>query len=125
MPEPCVYVIDDEEAVRDSMALLLEARELTVQTFATGAEFLAVAASLPPGCVVTDMRMLGMDGLELLRKISESNLSLPVILMTGHGEGSLAAQAARAGATACIEKPFRADVLLDAVLSVLQVEETP
>jgi FixJ family two-component response regulator len=62
MLEPRVYVIDDEEAVRDSMALLLEAREFTVQIFASGAEFLAVAASLPPGCVVTDMRMPGMDG---------------------------------------------------------------
>lgn len=125
MLEPRVYVIDDEEAVRDSMALLLEARELRVQSFASGAEFLAVAAALPPGCVVTDMRMPGMDGLELLRRITESNLSLPVIVMTGQGEGSLAAQAARAGAIACIEKPFRADVLLDAVFSGLQVGEAP
>jgi two-component system, LuxR family, response regulator FixJ len=66
-----------------------------------------------------------MDGLELLRRISESNLSLPVIVMTGHGEGSLAAQAVGAGAIDCIEKPFRADVLLDAVFSVLQVGEAP
>jgi two-component system, LuxR family, response regulator FixJ len=64
MPEAEVYVIDDREAVRDSMSLLLESRALAVQSFASGAEFLAVAAAFPPGRVVTDTRMPGMDGLE-------------------------------------------------------------
>ena len=70
MPEHrIVYVIDDEEAVRDSVALLLEARELCVQSFASAGEFLAAVPSLAPGCVLTDMRMPGMDGLDLLRDI--------------------------------------------------------
>jgi two-component system response regulator FixJ len=115
-----VYVIDDDKAVRDSVALLLEARSLAVQSFASGPEFLAVASSLAPGCVVTDMRMPEMDGLELLQRLSERNVHLPVIVMTAHGEVSLAVRALKAGATDFIEKPFPGEVLVDAVLSALQ-----
>jgi two-component system response regulator FixJ len=122
MPEHhAVYLIDDDEAVRESLALLLEARGLPVQTFASGSEFLAAAPSLVPGCVVTDMRMPEMDGLELLQQLRERNLRLPVIVMTAHGEVSLAVQALKAGAADFIEKPFPGDVLLDAVLSALKV----
>jgi two-component system response regulator FixJ len=121
MPEHhAVYVIDDDEAVRESVALLLEARALLVQTFASGREFLAAAPSLVPGCVLTDMRMPEMDGLELLRRLRERHLNLPVIVITAHGEVSIAVQALRAGAADFIEKPFPGDVLLDAVLSALQ-----
>lgn len=121
MPEErAVYVIDDDEAVRDSVSLLLEARALAVQSFASGPEFLAVASSLTPGCVVTDMRMPVMGGLELLHRLRERNLTFPVIVMTAHGEVSLAVQALKAGATDFIEKPFPGDVLIDAVVSALQ-----
>ena len=121
MPEyRTVYVIDDDEPVRDSVALLLEARALAVQSFASGPEFLEAAASLAPGCVVTDMRMPGMDGIELLRRLRERNPHLPVIVMTAHGEVSLAVQALKAGATDFIEKPFPGEVLVDAVLAALQ-----
>ena len=121
MPEPrIVYVIDDEEAVRDSVALLLEARELCVQSFASAGEFLAAVPSLAPGCVLTDMRMPGMDGLDLLRDIRRRNLPWPVVVMTAHGEVPLAVQALKAGASDFIEKPFPGDALIDAVLSALQ-----
>jgi two-component system response regulator FixJ len=126
MPEPrIVYVIDDEEAVRDSLTLLLESRGLVVQSFASGVEFLKVASSVPLGCVVTDMRMPGIDGLELLKRLRESNVRLPVIVATGHDEVSLALQALKAGAVDFIEKPFPADLLIDAVLSTLQAIDQP
>ena len=107
MPElRIVYVIDDEEAVRDSVAFLLEAHELRVQSFSSADEFLAAAPSLTPGCVLTDMRMPGMDGLDLLRHIKERDLRWPVLVMTAHGEIPLAVQALKAGASDFIEKPF-------------------
>jgi two-component system response regulator FixJ len=124
MPEPrIVYVIDDEEPVRDSVAFLLEARELSVQSFPSADAFLAATPSLGPGCVLTDMQMPGTDGLALLRHIKERNLPWPVVVMTAHGEVSLAVQALKAGASDFIEKPFPGDVLIDAVLSALQAAE--
>src|SRR3954451_9712720 len=121
MAEPrIVYVIDDEEAVRDSVAFLLEARELRVQSFASAGEFLAAVPSLAPGCVLTDMRMPGMDGLELLREIIGRHLPWPVVVMTAHGEVPLAVQALKAGTSDFIEKPFTGDVLFDAVTSALR-----
>jgi two-component system, LuxR family, response regulator FixJ len=120
-----VYVIDDDEAVRESLSLLLEARALPVRTFASTPEFLAVAPSVPPGCVVTDLSMPGMDGLQLLQRLREHNLHLPVIVMTGHGEVSLAVQALKAGAIDFIEKPFPGAALFDAVEAALQaVDDT-
>jgi two-component system response regulator FixJ len=121
MPEQrTVYVIDDEEAVRDSVAVLLEARELAVLRFASAGEFLTAAPSLAPGCVLTDMRMPGMDGLDLLAHMRQRRLPWPVVVMTAHGEVSLAVQALKAGASDFIEKPFPGEALMDAVLSALQ-----
>jgi two-component system, LuxR family, response regulator FixJ len=120
-----VYVIDDDKAVRESISLLLESREVPVQTFASAPEFLAAAPSVPPGCVVTDLRMPGMDGLQLLQRLRERNLRLPVIVMTGHGEVPLAVQALKAGAIDFIEKPFPGAALFDAVELALQaIDET-
>ena len=124
MPEPrFVYVIDDEEPVRDSVAFLLEARELTVRSFPSADAFLAATPSLGPGCVLTDMQMPGMDGLALLRQIKDRNLPWPVVVMTAHGEVSLAVQALKAGASDFIEKPFPGDVLIEAVLAALVAAE--
>ena len=121
MPEHrTVYVIDDEEPVRDSVSLLLEARGLAPQCFASGSEFLAVAPGLAPGCVVTDMRMPGIDGLQLLRQLQQRQLSFPVIVMTAHGEVPLAVSALKSGAVDFIEKPFPGETLIEAVLSALQ-----
>jgi two-component system, LuxR family, response regulator FixJ len=126
MPEPrIVYVIDDEDAVRDSVALLLEARDFCVQSFPSAGEFLEAVPSLAPGCVLTDMRMPGMDGLGLLQEIKERSLAWPVVVMTAHGEVSVAVQALKAGASDFIEKPFPGDALIDALLSALQtIDET-
>jgi two-component system response regulator FixJ len=124
MPEArFVYVIDDEEPIRDSVTFLLEARELSVQSFPSADAFLALAPSLGPGCVLADMQMPGMDGLTLLRQVKEHNLPWPVVVMTAHGEVSLAVQALKAGASDFIEKPFPGEVLIDAVLSALETAE--
>jgi two-component system response regulator FixJ len=116
-----VYVIDDDAAMRDSLTLLLEAHTLAGQSFASGQEFLDAAASLEPGCVVTDMRMPQIDGLELLRRLRERNLGFAVIVMTAHGEVALAVQALKTGALDFIEKPFAGEVLLTAVRSALEM----
>jgi two-component system, LuxR family, response regulator FixJ len=120
-----VYVVDDDEAVRESTALYLEAHALTVRTFASAREFLDAAPAVAAGCVVTDMRMPGMDGLELLRRLREQNLPLGVVVMTAHGEVPLAVQALKAGAVDFIEKPFAGEILLEAVETALRsIEQT-
>jgi two-component system response regulator FixJ len=121
MAEPAiVYVIDDEEAVRDSVAFLLETHGFRVRSFATASELLAAIPALAPGCVLTDMRMPGMDGLALLRRLREDNVSWPVVVMTAHGEVPLAVQALKAGASDFIEKPCPGDALIEAVLAAQQ-----
>ena len=121
MPEPrTVYVIDDEEAVRDSVAFLFGSARALRPKLRVRWRISGRGPSLAPGCVLTDMRMPGMDGLELLRDIRGRNLPWPVVVMTAHGEVPLAVQALKAGASDFIEKPFPGDVLIDAVLSALQ-----
>src|SRR5215471_5221533 len=93
-----VYIVDDDDAVRESTALLLEARSLTVRTFASAQDFLDAATSLAAGCVVSDLRMPKMSGLELLRRLQELKLPHSVVVMTAHGEVSLAVQALKGGA---------------------------
>ena len=88
-----VYVVDDDDAVRDSLALLLEAAGLRVEAFAGAAEALLRCRDLRPGCVVTDVRMPGIDGLELQRRLAQLHARLPVIVITGHGDVPLAVQA--------------------------------
>lgn len=120
-----VYVIDDEEAVRDSVSFLLEARELCPQSFRSADEFLAIVRSLTPGCVLTDLQMPGRDGLALLREMRRRNVNWPVVVMTAHGEVSVAVQALKTGANDFIEKPFVADALIDTVQSALgSMEQT-
>lgn len=115
-----VYIVDDDRAVRESTALYLETQALTVRTFSSAAEFLEAAPAVAPGCVLTDLRMPGMDGLELLRRLKQQNLPLSVVVMTAYGEVALAVQALKAGASDFIEKPFAGEALLNAIESALQ-----
>ncbi|MGH6928033.1 MAG: response regulator, partial [Dongiaceae bacterium] len=96
--EGTVFVVDDDEAVRDSLALLIETVGLDVEAFANAADVLAQCATRRPACVVTDVRMPGMDGLELQQRLSELPADVPVIVITGHGDVPLAVQAMKAGA---------------------------
>jgi two-component system response regulator FixJ len=106
-----VYLADDDEAVRRSVSFMLRTSGYLVKTFATGAELVAASEELLPGCILLDVRMPGMDGLEVLRTLAKNGVFLPVIVMTGHGDINVAVQAMKAGAIDFIEKPFERKVL--------------
>lgn len=110
--QPRVYIVDDDEAVRRSLSQLLEAHDFSVRSFASAVEFLAVAPSLPAGCLIVDVRMPELGGLELQQRLIERNLAFPLIVVTGHGEVPLAVQAMKSGAVDFIEKPFAPDAIL-------------
>ena len=114
-----VHVVDDDEAMRDSMAFLLRAENFQVQTYADAADFLTALPQIKVGCVVTDVRMPGMSGIELLQRLRELKVSLPVIVVSGHGDVPLAVEAMKTGALDFIEKPFDDDVFLRAVRTAL------
>lgn len=109
----CVYVVDDDEAVRDGLSGLLDAGGYTCRTFASAQEFLDAAPTLRPGCLIADIRMPGMDGLELQRRLTEQRLPFPLIVITGHGDVPLAVRAMKAGALDFIQKPFAASAILE------------
>ena len=119
-----VHVIDDDEAMRNSLAFLLRSANVQVQTYESAATFLESLAKITMGCVITDVRMPGMNGMDLLQHIRELKVALPVIVMTGHGDVRLAVEAMKGGAVDFIEKPFDDEVLLSAVHSALNAQTT-
>jgi two-component system, LuxR family, response regulator FixJ len=121
----CVYVVDDDEAVRDSLSMLLESKAYAVKSFESAPEFLAAAASLPVGCVIVDIRMPEMDGLELQQHLIDCSLDFPLIVITGHGEVPLAVRAMKAGAVDFIEKPFAWEAILASIELALSRLVTP
>jgi len=125
MSEPIVHVIDDDEAVRVSLAFMLEMNDLPSSSYASAMEFLEVADGLAAGCVVTDVRMPEMSGLELVRRLRERGFTLPVIVITGHGDVPLAVEAMRAGVMDFIEKPFEDEVLLGSIRRALDTSAEP
>ena len=110
-----VHLVDDDEAIRRSVGFALKTSGFHVRAYESGVEFLKSASKLEPGCVLLDIRMPGMDGLEVQSALREKGIGLPVIIMTGHGDVSLAVQAMKAGAVDFIEKPFEKVVLLGAI----------
>jgi two-component system response regulator FixJ len=116
-----VHVIDDDLEVRQSLAFLLSTAGLAVRVHESAVAFLAAAqAGLQEGCVVSDIRMPGMDGIALLHRLKELAIDLPVIVMTGHGDVPLAVTSMKAGAVDFIEKPFDDELLLSAIRSALR-----
>jgi len=113
--ERCVYIVDDDEAVRDSLSVLLESRTYAVKSFGSAPEFLAAAPSLPVGCLIVDIRMPEMDGLELQQCLTRRGLSFPLIVITGHGDVPLAVRVMKAGAVDFIEKPFTSEAILNSL----------
>lgn len=114
-----VHVVDDDEAVRESLAFLLKAAGLAVQTYDSATAFLNGLAKAKPGCVITDVRMPDISGIDLLHRIKELQVNLPVIVITGHGDVPLAVRAMKAGALDFIEKPFSSQAILDSVAVAL------
>ncbi len=110
-----IYVVDDDEAIRRSLSFMLKTSGFSVRVFAGGIEFLKAVAGLEPGCVLLDVRMPDMDGLEVQRELRARGVLLPVIIMTGHGDVGMAVAAMKAGATDFIEKPFEKAALLEAI----------
>ena len=115
MTERRVYVVDDELAVRRSITFMLRTAGLAVESWESGEDFLKVAHTLAPGCVILDVRLIGMDGLMVQQTMRDRGITLPVIIITGHGDIGLAVRAMKAGAVDFIEKPFEKAVLIAAI----------
>jgi len=114
-----VHVFDDDEAMRQSLAFLLGTVGMEVQTYESAVAFLEVAPTVKAGCVITDVRMPELSGVELLRQLRERKLDIPVIVITGHGDVQLAVEAMKIGAMDFLEKPFDDEALLASVRSAL------
>lgn len=114
-----VFVIDDDEAMRDSLDFLLGSAGFRVQVFETAEAFLDALPNAGSGCVVSDIRMPGMDGLELLKRLKTEKIALPVVIMTGHGDVPLAVDAMKLGAADFVEKPFDDERLIAAIRTAI------
>lgn len=110
-----VYLVDDDEAIRRSAGFMLKTSGYGVKTYSSGTEFLKEGKDIDPGCVLLDVRMPGIDGLEVQQALRERGSTLPVVVMTGHGDVTVAVHAMKAGAVDFIEKPFEKAVLLSAI----------
>lgn len=110
-----VYIVDDDDAVRDSLEVLLDSRGYRVEAFASGEAFLAASPLSAIGCVVSDIRMPGLDGLQMQAELKVRKVELPLMFITGHGDVPVAVTAMKAGAVDFIEKPFEEATLLAAV----------
>jgi two-component system response regulator FixJ len=118
-----VYVIDDDEAMRDSLRFLLESAAFDVKLFETAVGFLDALPGLDFGCVVSDVRMPGLDGIELLKRMKAGYSRFPIVIMTGHGDVPLAVEAMKLGAVDFLEKPFEDDRLIGMIETAIRQAE--
>ena len=125
MAKRTVHVVDDEEPVRRSLKMMLSVNGYSVSTFESGASLLNVAEALVPGALLLDIRMPEMDGIEVQRHLATRQIELPVVVMTGHGDLSLAIAALQGGAVAFLEKPFAKSALTEALDSAFLKLEDP
>lgn len=121
-PEQLIYVIDDDEAVRDSMGMLLESAGLPYRCFASADDFIADHDGSQRGCLVLDIRMPGMTGIELQQRLTQMQSSLPIIFITGHGDVPMAVEAMRRGALDFLRKPVNEENFLERVTHALDQE---
>jgi two-component system, LuxR family, response regulator FixJ len=118
-----VYVIDDDEAMRDSLNFLLDSADFNVTLFETAVNFLDALPELDFGCVISDVRMPGLDGIELLKRMKQRNSTFPIVIMTGHGDVPLAVEAMKLGAVDFLEKPFEDDRLIAMIEAAIRRAE--
>ncbi|MEZ5540087.1 MAG: response regulator FixJ [Pseudomonadales bacterium] len=119
-PEATVFVVDDDDAVRESLVFLMKSVGLKAESFSSAQDFLSHYNPARSGCLVLDIRMPGMSGLELQEKLSQMDCILPIIFITGHGDVPMAVKAIKAGAADFVQKPFRDQDLIDRIREVLQ-----
>lgn len=119
----CVHVVEDDDAVRDSLQMMLESIGYRVQAFASADSFLDAYSQDMAGCIVLDIRMPGMNGMELHRKLNEINSILPIIFVTGHGDVPMAVEAMQQGALDFVQKPYREQELLDKISQAMTLDQ--
>jgi FixJ family two-component response regulator len=117
---PIVFVVDDDPSVREGLDSLFRSIKLAVQTFGTAEEFLRFKRPDAPGCIVLDVRLPGLNGLDFQDELVESNVDLPVVFITGHGDVTMSVRAIKAGAVDFLMKPFRHQDLIDAIYSAIE-----
>ena len=115
-----VFVIDDDESIREALKSLIRSVGLSVETFASAHEFLQSHRPDVPACLILDVRMPGLSGLDLQRELAEANINIPIIFITGHGDIPMSVRAMKAGAVEFLTKPFRDQDLLDAIQQALE-----
>jgi RNA polymerase sigma factor (sigma-70 family) len=122
-PQATVFVVDDDQAMRSSLQWLIESVGLSVESFASADEFLRSYYPGRAGCLLLDVRMPGMSGLELQDYLNQHQIEIPVIIITGHGDVHMAVRAMKSGAVDFIEKPFNDEMLLDAIRNALTLDD--
>lgn len=120
--DPTVFIVDDDEAVRRSLRRLIASAGMAVEDYATAEEYADRCDPSRPGCLVLDVRMPGMSGLELQKMLQQKGIRIPVIIISGHGDVPKAVQAMKGGAVDFIEKPFKGDVLLDRIHQAIELD---
>jgi two-component system response regulator FixJ len=115
-----IHIVDDEEAIRRSTSFMLKTAGFSVATYPSGVIFLREVKHADPGCILLDVRMPEMDGLEVQQALLDRGIAMPVIILTGHGDIAIAVRAMKAGAVEFIEKPFEKAVLLDAIAAAFE-----
>ena len=121
--KPTVFLVDDDQAVRNALELLLETTQHRTESFASAEDFLEACNPDQPGCLVLDIRMPSMSGMELQAALVAKSVTIPIIFLTGHGNVSMSAKAFRSGAVDFLEKPFNEQVLLRRIEEAIQLDQ--
>ena len=121
--EAIVFVVDDDDAVRESLERLIRSAKFSVQTFASATQFLQSARPDIPSCLVLDVKLPGLGGLDLQQRLAESNSAIPIVFITGHGDIPMTVRAIKAGAVEFLTKPFRDQDLLDAIAQAIKLDQ--
>ena len=122
--QPMVFVVDDDDAVRASLERLIRSAGFTVKTFASANQFLENERPDAPGCLVLDVKLPGIGGLDLQRRLAETDIGIPIVFITGHGDIPMSVRAIKAGAIEFLTKPFRDQDLLDAINQAIELDRT-